>query len=169
MNAYGFMPSQLFGLLSKNAFNPNNDIGYNGNYAYNPTAPFFGAPTPLGTNCSAYKPVANYPNWLSTDNGNVDLRQVFLNCDTASGVFYQTVQWPSQSQCYATVSPITGSSVCFSTESLFYAQSGYFSTVVLIQWSNIFACKSRKVLSRHNTGIIDLFWIQQTYAAGSPY
>jgi len=35
--------------------------------------------------------------------------------------------------------------VYFTTEALFYAQSGYFVTIVMIQWSNVFACKSRKM------------------------
>ena len=34
--------------------------------------------------------------------------------------------------------------MCYSTEALKYAQSSYFVAVVMVQWSNIFACKCRK-------------------------
>lgn len=56
-----------------------------------------------------------------------------------------------------TVSPITGQRVAYTTESIFYAQSAYFVTVVMVQWSNVFACKSRKVKFTFNLGIFDLF------------
>ena len=51
------------------------------------------------------------------------------------------------------------SNVAYTTESLFYAQSGYFVTVVMVQWSNVFACKSRKVkyFFYHFLVFIDLF------------
>ena len=45
----------------------------------------------------------------------------------------------------------------YTTEALFYAQSAYFVTIVLVQWSNIFACKSRKVKSM-------IFQISFTYS-----
>ena len=148
MNVYGFPPSQLLGMLSLNAYNPRDDINYNTRSPYNPNAFFFGAQMNPGDsyNCSAYVNLANYPNWLSTTNDVVDLRQVYLNCNKATGVFTQAVSWPSNSSCYwDTLSSESNKPVCFTTEALFYAQSGYFSTVVLVQWSNIFACKSRKV------------------------
>lgn len=44
-----------------------------------------------------------------------------------------------------TVSHISGNRVAYTTETIFYAQSSYFVTVVMVQWSNVFACKSRKV------------------------
>jgi sodium/potassium-transporting ATPase subunit alpha len=143
MNTYGFPTSQLIGMLALNAYNPDNSIDWNTYSQYNPHAPFMGASV-NPVNCNDYRPVANYPNWLSTPNDQVDLRQVFLNCDKNSGIFTSAVAWPTD--CYtATVSPISNRQVCFTTEALFYAQSGYFATVVIVQWSNIFACKSRKV------------------------
>ena len=41
-------------------------------------------------------------------------------------------------------SPVTQRNVCYTVESLRYAQSSYFVAVVCVQWSNIFSCKSRK-------------------------
>jgi len=149
MGVYGFPAASLIGLANLTAYNPGNSYTWDNYTPYNPNAFFYGAYLPPGVstnNCAAYQSVPNYPNWLSTTNGIVDLRQVFLNCNTQTGVFTQAVNWASNSSCYwATISSYTNYPVCFTTEALFYAQSGYFSTVVLVQWSNIFACKSRKV------------------------
>lgn len=54
--------------------------------------------------------------------------------------------WPPFESTIPTISPISGHYVSFTTETIFYAQSGYFVTIVMIQWSNVFACKSRKVI-----------------------
>lgn len=45
-----------------------------------------------------------------------------------------------------TTSTITKRDVAFTTEAIFYAESAYFVTIVMVQWSNVFACKSRKVI-----------------------
>ena len=166
MQVYGYSPMTLFGLLSKNAYNPNNDINYNGQYAYDPNGFFFGQPYTY-TNCTQYQAIQNYPNWLSTANGNIDLRQVFLTCNPSTGQFYQSVTWPSV--CHQSTSPITNGPVCFTTEALFYAQSGYFATVVMVQWSNIFACKSRKVSFITNLGFTLLLSTQQPHDVRSTH
>lgn len=169
MNAYGYPTSQLFGMLSLDAYNPYNNFSYNNYYTFqNVSTPgnlFYGAPSFEGkTNCTQYSPVENYPNWLSTVNDQVDLRQVFLKCNAASGLFEQVVQWGA---CYNSISPISKQTVCYSTEALYYAQSGYFSTVVLIQWSNIFACKSRKVTLILILGLPRLLSLESTHALWS--
>lgn len=96
--------------------------------------------------CTQYKSVANFPDWLSLANSKVDLRTAFLTCNEQTGYFSPAVYFPST--CYGYPhqhSSISGSPICFTTEALYYAQSAYFATVVMVQWSNIFACKSRKV------------------------
>lgn len=153
-------------MLSLDAYNPYSNNSYNNHYGFvsvsTPSNLFYGAPSFDGkTNCTQYPPVENYPNWLSTVNDQVDLRQVFLKCNATTGLFQQVVQWGA---CYDTTSPISGQPVCYSTEALYYAQSGYFSTVVLIQWSNIFACKSRKVTLFLISGFPDLLCPEQTHA-----
>lgn len=99
MNTYGFPTSQLIGMLALNTYNPNNDINYNQNYQFQPVSNasylFFGAPSNAthGGNCTAYPNVPNFPNWLSTTNDQVDLRQVYLKCNPTSGLFSQNVAW----------------------------------------------------------------------------
>jgi hypothetical protein len=54
----------------------------------------------------------NYPNWLGTTNMNVDLRGVFLGCNS-DGTWYQDFSWPT---CYwGTISPISFAPVCYTT------------------------------------------------------
>jgi sodium/potassium-transporting ATPase subunit alpha len=95
MNTYGFYTSSLYLLLSKDTYNPYNNASYNIDAPYNTNAFFFGASPNMSLtdpyNCSYYKPVENYPNWLSTINARVDLRQVFLTCNKTSGNFTQNV------------------------------------------------------------------------------
>ncbi len=62
-----------------------------------------------------------------------------------------------------TTSSYLGSPVAFTTEALFYAQSGYLVTVVMVQWSNVFACKSRKVILILILVFFDIFCSKQTY------
>lgn len=65
-----------------------------------------------------------------------------------AGASYQTISsitWPSYTEVVSNKSPISNNYVAYTTESIFYAQSGYFVTIVMVQWSNVFACKSRKV------------------------
>lgn len=153
MRLYGFYPGQLFGLVNMATANPyswiNGQLQSNANYNIPYTfdignAVNFGCPALL-TPCTR-APVTNigFPNWLATTNANVDLRAFFSTCDDDTGLYRQVFQWPTD--VLGSISPISGLPVAFTVESLFYAQSAYFVTVVMVQWSNVFACKSRKVI-----------------------
>lgn len=103
---------------------------------------------------------SNFPDWLSTINGQIDLRGFLVTCqkNSAKEWYYNRVV-PDQDVLYTDSSYFGGvSPVAFTTESLFYAQSGYFVTVVMVQWSNVFACKSRKVIYSFILGFSYLFW-----------
>ena len=58
-------------------------------------------------------------------------------------MYKQIFTWPTD--VLGTISPISNLPVAYTVEALYYAQSAYFVTVVMVQWSNVFACKSRKV------------------------
>ncbi|KAL4510360.1 hypothetical protein ABPG72_008250 [Tetrahymena utriculariae] len=83
-------------------------------------------------------------DWFTVTEGNYDLRKTFVTCDKQTGTFVPVYSW---SDCDITLSrnksPITDQTACYSTDAQRYAQSVYFISVVLLQWSNIFACKSR--------------------------
>ena len=137
----------MFGLVSVPAYNQANDANYNQDNAFDPNQ----AQNPLNMYnsgmvypCTNYKSVAGFPDWLSLSNSKVDLRTAFLTCNS-DGWFTPAVTFPKNCYKYPQHSSISGSPICFTTEALYYAQSAYFATVVMVQWSNIFACKSRKV------------------------
>jgi len=163
MQLYGFPSSIVFSLLSKAAVNPINpttgkiDINYNNNY-YEFVGPTTTAPTtvtsspfgnpyiPLTASQGTYN--TDFPNWLSTINNQLDLRGFYLtNCGptgkSSINGYCMMFDWPTTF--LDTVSSITKRRVAFTTETIFYAQSAYFVTIVMVQWSNVFACKSRKV------------------------
>jgi sodium/potassium-transporting ATPase subunit alpha len=164
MTCYGFPLSIYFELLSKSAYINSEGIKFN-NYlgdpskTFNKNSPFLGyvnaGSSPLTSNyydgnCDASKLQSdqNYPNWLSLVNNKIDLRAVYVTCCTnaASNNYCPLFNnWPDYSSVVQTVSPISKVQVAYTTETIFYAQSGYFVTIVMIQWSNVFACKSRKV------------------------
>lgn len=62
---------------------------------------------------------------------------------------------------------MSGYNVAYTTEAIFYAQSSYFVTVVMVQWSNVFACKSRKVHMDLSIDFVDLLCFQQAHVFGS--
>lgn len=90
----------------------------------------------------------NFPDWISPLNNKMDLRAFYQTVTVNSlgaSVYTPKFTWPSGDAVLGTVSTITKQKVQFTTESIFYAQSAYFVTIVMVQWSNVFACKSRKV------------------------
>ena len=91
-----------------------------------------------------------FPNWLSTINSNIDLRAFYVSCQQNKQTSPSTWSYkrilPNEPEVLNSNSSYSGSPVAYTTEALYYAQSGYFVTVVMVQWSNVFACKSRKVI-----------------------
>lgn len=100
---------------------------------------------------------SDFPNWLSTINGQIDLRAFYVECEVVNGQYSFRRIIPDQAEVLSTLSSYTGSPVAYTTEALYYAQSGYLVTVVMVQWSNVFACKSRKVTFLIILVFIDLF------------
>ena len=160
MTVYGFPFSIYWELLSKQAYTPlvNGaiDLTYNtpvtfGPGGYDSEAPnlnilnYYGNQNcPDALSAGNLKANTGFPNWLSTINDQVDLRAAFVTCCGNGGNDYcSQFDWPTD--VLTSISPVSGSQAAFTTETLYYAQSGYFVTIVMVQWSNVFACKSRKV------------------------
>jgi sodium/potassium-transporting ATPase subunit alpha len=158
MQLYGFPSNIIFSLLSVPAINPVNNVtdnsantNINTPYTYNETAPSFGSPNiPLLAASATMN--TNFPDWISTLNNQMDLRGFYQSKSCGSGFtmnqygYCPVFTWPTSDQVLHTKSTITNLEIVYTTESIFYAQSGYFVTIVLVQWSNVFACKSRKVM-----------------------
>jgi sodium/potassium-transporting ATPase subunit alpha len=158
MTCYGFPFDIYYQLLGQPAYIPSAGVKYNeylGDPAttYDPASPNLGYPNYLVGPCNSIPSQIsngeNYPDWLSLNNNQVDLRAVYVKCcrNNLTNFCSQFLgKWPPYSSVLHTVSPISGRELAYTTETIFYAQSGYFATVAWIQWSNVFACKSRKVL-----------------------
>lgn len=128
------------------------DLSINDWYKFEPTL------TAVGPFNNPYLPAADkavmnteFPNWLSPLNNALDVRGFYLSTSASdcagktiiNGYCQHFTNWPTTY--LHTVSPITKQEVAFTPETIFYAQSAYFVTIVMVQWSNVFACKSRKV------------------------
>ena len=165
MTCYGLPVNIYWQILSKQTYVPlgidgQQDIKFNeaptfGADGYQPipnlnTVRYFTLPDGTFQTCSSaiqqgnLADRQNFPFWLSTVNSNVDLRVSFVEC--CGDNYCAQFDWPS-ADILNSISPISGLPVKYTTETLFYAQSGYFATIIMVQWSNVFACKSRKVLS----------------------
>lgn len=172
MAVYGFDYSLIFFLLSVNAVNPivNGavDTNFNGPYTYDPNAVNFGN-TNIPANSqdlSSDNFNTNFPDWISTLNNKLDLRGWYLVandgkqktlCSISPGTYCQAFNWPGPDSVLSTVSTITNMPVAYTTEAIFYAQSAYFVTIVMVQWSNVFACKSRKVSFTYSAPNVHMF------------
>ena len=156
MNIYGFPYNNIFNLLSIKTSTPANNPTNPANFSFNPlyNTPYtfvddvsiaYGAPVP--TNCNSGNFTTGFPSWISDVNSKYDLRGAYVKCNNVTTLYENALPnpWPATDNVLQTISPITGLAVPYTTESIFYAQSGYFVTVVMVQWSNVFACKSRKV------------------------
>ena len=155
MQVYGFNYGNIFFLLSVPAVNPVSnpsvansvDLTINTWYTYNASVvnpPYNNPYLPTIQSNATY--TTTFPDWISTLNNELDLRGFYLNaCASGPGGYCPAITWPAPSAVLNTTSCITGYPVAYTTESIFYAQSGYFVTIVMVQWSNVFACKSRKV------------------------
>jgi hypothetical protein len=43
------------------------------------------------------------------------------------------------------ISSFTGKDICYTTEALKYAQSGYLASIVCMQWGGLLSCKTRNL------------------------
>jgi len=81
------------------------------------------------------------PDWLYNKDSTLDLRLFYLQC-TADGGYKEKIEWR---ECNVKqVSEISKLPICYTTESLKYAHTGFFFSIVLVQLSNAFVVKTRK-------------------------
>jgi hypothetical protein len=55
---------------------------------------------------------------------------------------------------FYTTSNVSSNQICYTVEALYYAQSGYLITIVVVQWSDLLICKTRN-LSISQQGMIN--------------
>mgnify|MGYP000848321779 CR=1 FL=1 len=89
-------------------------------------------------------------DWVYLRNMRQDLRNVFIECGATVGTVQEFVKW---GPCYVQqLSSHTLQPNCYSTEALKYAQTGVFFGIVMCQFTNVFAVKTKK-LSIYYQGI----------------
>ena len=93
-------------------------------------------------------------DWLFTVHLEQDLRMGFLELNEAKNGVIENINW-TPCRVYQ-VSPISHRPVCYSTEALKYAQSGFYFGIVIGQWYNSIACRTRKV-SLKDHGMKNMF------------
>ncbi|KAL4494140.1 hypothetical protein ABPG72_016096 [Tetrahymena utriculariae] len=155
LNYYGFPIMELFGMGGYSGYYPikhdfgdysNKPLGamYNINIMYNNST------NQDITNCNDAKTLLAdnswTPDWFKVGDGEYDLRKAFVKCNTETGNWESLVSKWSDCDVNSdhTHSSFVNNTACYSTDGLKYAQSCFFVCIVLFQWSNIFACKSRK-------------------------
>eukprot|EP01016_Furgasonia_blochmanni_P003928 TRINITY_DN11535_c0_g1_i1.p1 TRINITY_DN11535_c0_g1~~TRINITY_DN11535_c0_g1_i1.p1 ORF type:complete len:531 (-),score=133.27 TRINITY_DN11535_c0_g1_i1:120-1652(-) len=82
------------------------------------------------------------PDWIYKEALTQDLRMVFLDCDS-NGLAKHNWDWTTCR--IKQMSPWSERPICYTTEALKYAQTAVFFSVVLIQWSNVFSSKTRRL------------------------
>lgn len=83
MRLYGFPPSLLFGLVSRQSIIPEvdgkQDWNYNTAYTYDALATNLGCPA-FPYPCNPSNLQTGFPDWLSTLNSRLDVRGLYSNC-----------------------------------------------------------------------------------------
>jgi sodium/potassium-transporting ATPase subunit alpha len=95
-------------------------------------------------------------DWLFTLHMEQDIRMGFLKLSNDGTMGVENILW-SPCRVYQ-ISPLSYRPVCYSTEAVKYAQTGFFFAIVITQWYNSLACKTRKI-SLKDQGLKNFFMI----------
>jgi sodium/potassium-transporting ATPase subunit alpha len=99
--------------------------------------------------------------WDATKSGKMDLRLFYANTDVDQRA---PTDWtvcrfdPTDADLpkFYKFSHITDKPICYTTEALKYAQSGYLVSIVCVQWADLMICKTRN-LSLAQQGMVNSF------------
>lgn len=165
MNDFGFSLSSLNGMANNLGFAP-----LDSNTVYDPNAPFFGHDNPNfwnyclgcqnGTNgctitSSTKKDAANdidnlsgVPDWIYNSNATVDLRLFYLQCQkNTTGdlpIVYQPIDFSNCNVKQLSTTTGTPFPICYTADSLKFAQTGFYVSVALTQIFLICVVKTRR-------------------------
>lgn len=163
MNDFGFPPGSLLGLISVpylhhnpgDVFDPNHrflgntNVKCDGNILKNIN--------PTGRESINTDTINGHTlDWLFTQDINQDTRMGFLDYSCANNDEKATSLIKFSKCSVFQISPISGRPICFTTEALKYGQTSFFFSVVITQFSNSLACKTRK-LSLSYQGLSNYF------------
>merc|ERR1719163_2778843 len=113
--------------------------------------------------CNIDEPEENYITlgWDATKSGKMDIRLFYANtkADQRSPEDWTVCRYnPMDADLpkFYKFSPITDKPICYTTEALKYAQSGYLVSIVCVQWADLMICKTRN-LSLAQQGMVNSF------------
>lgn len=147
LNDYGIRPSCLWSLsLEKKPFP-------------NPTDVFNMDDAHLGnTNWNAPEETWKALAWDKSKNGKIDVRLFYQGYRSHDQ--YTECRWNPTDEDFPKFyreSHVTeGHPICYTTEALKYAQSGYLVSIVCVQWADLMICKTRN-LSLAQQGMVNNF------------
>ena len=86
-----------------------------------------------------------YLNWNSLEDGNIDTRLFYANSRDDDD--WNECRWNPNNKnlfrAYVT-SGVTNMPICYTTEALKYAQTGYMVSIMCTQWAVYIICKTRR-------------------------
>jgi len=95
--------------------------------------------------------------WDKTRNNKVDIRLYYAFHRDADS--WTKCRWSTANEApffYTASYSSEWHPVCYSTEALKYAQSGYLASIVCVQWADLMICKTRN-LSLSQQGMVNMF------------
>ncbi len=132
LNDYGFKSGTLFFLANEVGYHPEQTDIYNpGQFNYGNSN--FSNPDEEGT-----------LGWNRTLHSHEDVRMFYFNRDRTAWTRCRWSEAAGDPKFYYQ-SQIHENSICYSTESLKYAQSGYLISIVVVQWADLLICKTRNL------------------------
>ena len=138
MNDYGFTPYSLFGLTTEKSYRPlDSDV-------YSPNHPF------KGNSCADRNHIAKGCqdhheetfDMLTGSMSSIDVRLFFWKRPVDD---WSKCRWTPNDGMpeFWKHSHVSNSQICYTSEALFYAQTGYLVSILVVQWANLLVCKTR--------------------------
>lgn len=120
---------------------------------YNPADPYLG-----NSNYGALESEWKALGWDKTKHGKLDIRLVYQGYRTPDA--WTKCRWDPNDQdwpkFYRQSYSTDWHEICYTTEALKYAQSGYLVSIVCVQWADLIICKTRN-LSLAQQGMVNQF------------
>jgi sodium/potassium-transporting ATPase subunit alpha len=148
MNDYGITPGATLQLASiTKGFYPAPED------EYNPAMPCKG-----NSNCVYDETTGEYEggvgfDWITNTWNAVDLRLFFVSRGVENWSKCRWMPGDDVPEFYI-YSHVSQNQICFTSDALFYAQTGYLVSIVCVQWSDLLICKTRN-LSISQQGMIN--------------
>jgi len=153
LNDYGIRPNTLWGLAEQLGDIPNANDVYNA--AQSEVQDCNGSICSLYGNTNVLVESATQAEkddmwtrmgWDKETHGRYDVRLWYARSRSADS--WTSCRWPTDDEDYPKFYRYSGNTdypICYSTEALKYAQSGYLCSIVCVQWADLLICKTRNL------------------------